>query len=171
MQALVSVPSITISPLQPSDISPLCDLAARIWRAHYVPEIVTAEQIEYMLPRVASPAIIEKVIQEKQQRYWLLRDGNELIGYGACEPREETGHWFLDKLYVETTRHRIGLGSVLLEHIKKELRPSRLSLRVNRKNIKAINFYFKHGFAITAVDVLELGNGYVMDDFLMRWSA
>lgn len=159
--------TVSIRPLVPADLPELSALAGRIWRAHYAPEIVSHEQIEYMLPSVASPEVIEKNIREKNQRFWIMEHGRHMAGYSAAEPRGGND-WFLDKLYVDVNGHRRGLGSRMLEHVLRETGAKTLSLRVNRKNIKAINFYFKHGFSITALDVLDLGNGYVMDDFLMR---
>lgn len=159
--------AITIRPMREDDIPAVSELAGRIWRRHYVPEIVTAAQIEYMLPRVASPEAIEKSMRENRQRFWLLHDGTILAGYIAAEPRE-TGVWFIDKLYVDATAQRGGMGSTLLKHAVRELVPSQLSLRVNRRNYQAVNFYFKHGFFIEALDVKDIGGGFVMDDFLMR---
>jgi diamine N-acetyltransferase len=159
--------TISIRPLEPGDVPELCHLAGHIWRAHYVPDIVSAEQIEFMLPKVASPQAIEKNLREKNQRFWVAENNGALTGYVAVEPRGN-GHWFLDKLYVEVSGHRNGLGSLMLAHAARETSATTLSLRVNRKNYKAINFYFKHGFSITALDVLSLSDGFVMDDFLMR---
>jgi ribosomal protein S18 acetylase RimI-like enzyme len=42
------------------------------------------------------------------------------------------------------------------------------SLTVNRQNFKAINFYFKNGFVIDEVADFEIGNGFVMNDFVMK---
>jgi diamine N-acetyltransferase len=44
---------------------------------------------------------------------------------------------------------------------------SELRLTVNRKNFKAINFYFKNGFIIESVKDFDIGNGYLMEDFVM----
>ena len=45
---------------------------------------------------------------------------------------------------------------------------SSLELRVNRGNVAAIGFYRKNGFTVHAEDRREIGNGFVMDDYLMR---
>lgn len=160
----------SIRDMQPGDIAAVSELAARIWREHYAPDIVTAEQIEYMLPWTCSVDAIQKQLSEKKQRYWLLYMENTLTGYIGIQP-EAAGVWFIDKLYVDTTIQRKGGGTALLTHIIQELRPKALTLRINRKNYKAINFYFKYGFVIEALDVRDIGNGFVMDDFIMRWVA
>lgn len=153
---------ILIRDMQPADIPAVGALAERIWRAHY-PGIISHEQIEYMLP-LACPA---ENIALRKQRFWLLYANDALAGYIAVEPRE-SNIWFIDKLYVDTALQRGGLGSALLRHVEKTLKPAALTLRVNRKNYQAVNFYFRHGFAIAGLDVLDIGNGFVMDDFLMK---
>ncbi len=150
-----------------SDIDAVCDMAARIWRQHYVPEIVTAGQIEYMLPRIYNLDIIKKNMLDRKQRFWIMLKDNEPVGYAAAEPRGD-GVWFLDKLYVDMDKQRGGLGARLLAAVLMETDPKELALRVNRKNYKAINFYFRQGFFIQGLDCLDIGGGYVMDDFLMR---
>jgi ribosomal protein S18 acetylase RimI-like enzyme len=42
-----------------------------------------------------------------------------------------------------------------------------LRLRVNRKNSRAIRFYQSLGFSTEAEDVLDIGGGFVMDDYVM----
>ena len=51
----------------------------------------------------------------------------------------------------------------------KLLKPEELRLTVNRQNFKSINFYFKNGFKIEQVADFDIGNGYVMNDFVMVW--
>jgi ribosomal protein S18 acetylase RimI-like enzyme len=42
-----------------------------------------------------------------------------------------------------------------------------MRLQVNRKNVKAINFYFKNGFVIEDAKDFDIGSGYFMKDFVM----
>jgi hypothetical protein len=42
-----------------------------------------------------------------------------------------------------------------------------MRLQVNRKNYKSINFYFKMGFVIEEVADFDIGDGYLMEDFVM----
>jgi ribosomal protein S18 acetylase RimI-like enzyme len=167
--ALRQTPSLTVRELRTSDIAAVSELAGRIWRAHY-PSIISREQIEYMLETMCSPTALENQIKEKYQKIFVLEETDVLVGYAVLEPKSPD-HWYLDKLYVDTERHGKGLGGTLFTHIIQTLHPTQITLRVNRANVKAINFYFKHGFFITALDVLKLEHGYLMDDFLMRWNA
>lgn len=153
--------------MQPDDVGAVSKLAQRIWREHYVPEIVTAEQIEFMLPRVASPEVFSSQLADKKRNLWLLHHDNVLTGYMAVENRPGNV-CFIDKLYIDNHLQRAGLGFALLAHCITTLKPKQLMLRVNRKNLKAINFYFKHGFTIDSLDALDIGDGFIMDDFIMK---
>jgi len=42
-----------------------------------------------------------------------------------------------------------------------------ISLTVNRRNIKAINFYFKAGYVIRSAVDLAIGRGFTLNDFIM----
>ncbi|MGE0753896.1 MAG: N-acetyltransferase family protein [Alphaproteobacteria bacterium] len=155
-----------IRPMQAQDAQALSELAARVWRAHYVPSIVTAEQIEHMLPWVASQQYFADTLKSPAHRVWVCLCGNTVAGYIVMHEQEEG--WFMDKFYVDTDRQRSGLGRALFEYVEHALQPTMVQLRVNRKNFVAINFYFKHGFTIIATHEKDIGGGFVMDDFIME---
>jgi diamine N-acetyltransferase len=160
-------PAISIREMRHEDIPAVGELAERTWRKHYAPNIVSYEQIEYMIPQSCSPEAIFSSMQIRHQKTWLSFEGKTLIGYITMEPRAH-GAWLVDKLYVDNDRQRRASGTALLNHVIDTLRPTELTLRVNRKNYTAINFYFKQGFVIETVDVRDIGKGYFMDDFLMK---
>jgi ribosomal protein S18 acetylase RimI-like enzyme len=64
-----------------------------------------------------------------------------------------------------------GIGTEILEELKKIIQPKKIRLTVNRNNFKSINFYFKNGFRIDSVAQFDIGEGYIMDDFIMVWEA
>jgi ribosomal protein S18 acetylase RimI-like enzyme len=62
------------------------------------------------------------------------------------------------------------LGSLLLQHCEAESRGAgaqRLILAVNKRNTRALAAYRRNGFAVVDSTVTEIGNGFVMDDFMM----
>jgi ribosomal protein S18 acetylase RimI-like enzyme len=62
----------------------------------------------------------------------------------------------------------MGIGAKVFEQILEFVKENKkISLQVNRKNFKSINFYFKQGFTIEYVKDFEIGNGYLMEDFIM----
>jgi hypothetical protein len=64
-----------------------------------------------------------------------------------------------------------------MQEIEKEIIDSKknknykLKLTVNRKNFKAINFYFKNGYIIESVEDFDIGESYLMNDFVMVKNA
>ena len=77
--------------------------------------------------------------------------------------------FFIQKFYLDQTLAGKGSGTEAHNELVKLLQPSLMRLTVNRQNFKSINFYFKNGFKIESVADFDIGNGYVMDDFVMVW--
>lgn len=148
------------------DVTAVSELAGRIWHKHY-PDIISRQQIDYMLELMYSPASLTDQITKKGHRFWLLFNDGALAGYISAELMGN-GRWFIHKLYIDQAVARCGMGSILLTHLVDTLKPRELTLVVNRKNYKAINFYFRHGFFIEQLVVNDIGQGFVMDDFRMK---
>ncbi|MGQ0829374.1 MAG: GNAT family N-acetyltransferase [Bacteroidota bacterium] len=148
-----------------TDIPVIAGLADRIWRKHY-PDIITREQIDYMLKNMYSPANLLQQMNEGH-KYTLVYTGEKPVGYSSISTKDDK-NYFLHKFYVEIADQRKGIGSKLLDHVLKELGSAQtVELTVNRKNYKAINFYFKKGFVIKEVADFDIGNGFFMNDFVM----
>lgn len=140
------------------------DLAVKIWNAHYV-SIIGQEQVDYMLGRFYHlDALAQQVASG--DIFYLLFEGPQPLGFASIK-KEADASWFLNKLYVETTEHRRGLGRFLLEALIQNHDIKLMRLQVNRQNHKAINFYFKRGFVIERVADFDIGDGYFMNDFVM----
>ena len=160
--------TITFSALQPTEIDSLILLARRIWHAHY-PGIISAEQIDYMLERGYTPSVILDEM-EHQGIIWLaIKDGTTMIGLISVGPYGD-GTMKLHKLYLLPEYHGMGVGSRALaevERIAQRQKAATLLLNVNRHNTKAINAYKRAGWHIADEVILDIGNGYVMNDFIM----
>ena len=141
-------------------------LADKIWRKHY-PSIITIEQIEYMLDKMYSAESLSEQMN-KEHQFTILQIDGLAVGFVSVSKKAER-HYFINKLYVDTTQHRKGLGKLLLDKVEADYQDAlSFSLTVNRQNFKAINFYFKNGFVIDEVADFEIGNGFIMNDFVMK---
>ena len=162
---------IEISPLRLDEADAVVDLAQAVWRAHY-PGIISAAQIEYMLAQRYRPILIKQFMARGD--VWLAaRAGSdasaELVGFVHAHPYQE-GDYKLDKLYVRTDLQRHGIGAKLLETVADLARRhalERLVLRVNRENHNAIRAYLKYGFKIATLFDEDIGEGFVMNDYVM----
>jgi ribosomal protein S18 acetylase RimI-like enzyme len=161
--------TVTIAPLAPEDVDRLVVLARTVWHAHY-PGIITAAQIEHMLnERYRSDAIRGELGRDGV--WWdALTENGGLAAFANYFVTGARGELKLDKLYVDPARQRAGLGGMLLDHVCEVARRhgcDRLVLAVNKRNAGAIAVYRKHGFAIESAVVKDIGNGFVMDDYVM----
>lgn len=149
-----------------SQLSEVRELAYTIWNDHY-PEIIGQEQVDYMLDKMYDLQSLKNQL-EKGDMFYLVRDGDLSLGFASIT-KEQSGDWFLNKLYVDTTKQRSGVGKGLMDYIISENSIDTIRLQVNRQNYKAINFYFKYGFVIERVADFDIGDGYFMNDFIMIW--
>lgn len=157
-----------ILPAGPEDLPAIAALARVIWQAHY-PGIISQAQIEYMLGWMYGLEQLGRDLAEGIC-YDRLLEGDELVafaGYGPAAP----GEMKLHKLYVHPAHQRAGLGSRLLRHVETisgQRRFTTLVLTVNKKNQGAIAAYLKNGFRIREAVVVEIGSGFVMDDYVLE---
>lgn len=164
-------PTLRINAATVADLPQIAALAAVIWHQHY-PSIITVEQIDYMLARMYSlPQLLQD--QATGVRFDQLLLDDQLAGFSAHGPIAEPQTGKLHKLYVLPARHGQGLGLALLQAAEARGRAegwNHLILQVNRRNDKALAFYRRNGFVVRECTVLDLGNGFVMDDFIMSKS-
>lgn len=148
------------------DIPLIRHLSAKIWKTHYTP-IIGEQQVDYMLNLMYSAESLTTQMIKDHAVFWLAFLSDQPLGYLSFSEKE-LGHYFLHKFYIDTTVHRKGIGSAFFSYLINELyQPNSLRLTVNRKNMKAINFYFKSGFVIEEVKDFDIGSGFIMEDFVM----
>ena len=103
-------------------------------------------------------------------QYERLLIGGELAGFASFGPVEGSKACKLHKIYLHSKWRGRGLGSLLLRHCEREsatLGADCLTLTVNKRNSTAITVYQRNGFAITDSIVVDIGGGFVMDDYVM----
>jgi ribosomal protein S18 acetylase RimI-like enzyme len=158
-----------ILPATEADLPAISALAGIIWRSHY-PGIISTEQIEYMLAKMYSLETLREDMRLRAIRYERLLVGPELVGFAAHGPTEKRNVFKLHKIYLHPAMHGQGLGSLLLRHCEREVckrGATKLMLTVNKRNSRAIAAYQRNGFAITDSIVVDIGDGFVMDDYVM----
>ena len=167
-----SVSEAQIKPAAVEHLPAIRELAAVIWHAHY-PGIIAREQIDYMLARMYSLETLRDELQTHGIRYERLLMNDVLVGFAAYGPAADPESWKLHKLYLLPEQHGRGLGSQLLRHCETQthsLGARRLLLNVNKRNTKAIAAYQRNGYTVSDSVCLDIGDGFVMDDFVMAKS-
>jgi diamine N-acetyltransferase len=157
--------NLTFKKAEKVDIEIVARLAERIWRKHYI-DIITREQIEYMLKKMYSHEQLIKQMEEGHV-FSLAHLDDIPVGYISVSTKDQK-NYFLHKFYVEVKEQAKGIGSRFFQYILEELGDAEsIELTVNRSNFKAINFYFKNGFVIKEVADFDIGDGFFMNDFVM----
>ncbi len=145
-------------------------LAKEIWFEHYIP-IIGRSQVEYMVSKFQSAEAVDRQIKEEGFQYFLMKDAaGGLVGYFAIIPRSDRGELVLSKLYVKLHERNKGWGRAALEFIERtaeELGLGTITLTVNKNNTGSIKAYLNMGFVQSDSVVADIGNGFVMDDYLM----
>ena len=161
--------SASVSPLTLSDALVVSNLAGTIWRHHYA-RILSIEQIEYMLAQRYQPQLIREQLAIPDVRWRKLVLDDEIIGFSCCMSMKALNKLKIDKLYIHCNHHRKGYGALLIADAVEIMQQNGLSaihLTVNKGNYIAISAYQRYGFEITSDSVVEIGNGFLMDDYVM----
>lgn len=160
--------SIQIIPaVSEEDVSEIARLAENIWMEHYLP-ILSVEQIVYMVKKFQSKEAIASQIASGYS-YYLIMWEDSAAGYFAI--RRDPSKLFLSKLYVdERFRHR-RIASRVIAFLEKLCRVEKLEtiwLTVNKNNKSSIAAYLRMGFSTVRSQTEPIGEGFVMDDFVME---
>jgi len=152
-----------------ADVARIREVAELTWPATYS-EIISAEQIAYMLNWMYSEEKIAATISDEKQDFLVLEMNGEIVGFSGIEHNYQNKPITrIHKLYVLPSTQGTGAGKALLNAVVEEAKANNstlLHLNVNKGN-KAVSFYKHLGFEVAEEEVLDIGNGYVMDDYIM----
>lgn len=154
------------------DIPLIQDLARRSWESAYA-EILSKEQMEYMLSEMYSEAEILNHLQNPHYHYYLIRDekNDSYDGFIGYEHNYEEKTTKLHRIYLVPESKGKGLGKKVLQFLNEKVSENgneRIILTVNKYN-SAKKFYESQGYRVYSEGVFDIGNGFVMDDFLMEF--
>lgn len=159
----------TLKKATTADCELIQKLAQQIFPVTYQ-DILTPEQIDYMMEWMYSQDNICKQIEEGHVYFFAYDEKNEVAGYVSVQPQgEDVFH--LQKIYVLPSYQGAHCGSFLFREAVKYIKevhpaPCLMELNVNRHN-KALNFYERMGMRKLREGDFEIGNGYYMNDYIM----
>lgn len=160
---------ITISAAGLNDIKIIKEITNVTWPITYG-EILSQEQLDYMLGLFYSDEALTKQIQNKEQLFYLILDSESTIGFIGIEHNyKNEAATKIHKIYLLPETQGKGIGKKVFDLIEKLAvtnNSKHLLLNVNRFNT-ALNFYKKIGFEIKETVDIEIGNGYLMEDYVM----
>ena len=154
-----------------ADCALIYELAAPTWKIAYA-EILSDEQMAYMLEMMYSEESLKRQMQEGHIFFIVLCDGVP-SGFISFHHQDEN-IYILEKLYVLPEVQGAGAGRFLVEKAEEHIlqqhpagKPFLFELNVNRSN-PAVGFYQKLGFHIDREVDEDIGNGFYKNDYIMQ---
>ena len=160
------LPALSLEPVgSDAQLAEARAVAERTWPRTYA-------QISYMVERMYSPDAIRRDAAAGSPFFLVVADGRTA---GVCSAdlgrRDEDGGAELHKLYVLPWYWGRGVGRWVLDELSRRCREAGASsvwLRVNKQNVRAQKAYRAAGFAKERAVCTDIGEGFVMDDFVYR---
>jgi ribosomal protein S18 acetylase RimI-like enzyme len=155
-----------------SNFTAIRAIAKEVWPVAYN-SILSKAQLDYMMDMMYSISSLQIQANEKKHRFIVAKEAEIVMGFASYEfnytkkPKTK-----IHKIYILPSQQGKGIGKLLVNYISeeaKERHQKTLILNVNKKNV-AIRFYEAIGFTIAFEEVIAIGNGFVMDDYVMEKS-
>ena len=133
-------------------------------------EILTPDQIDYMMEWMYSEESLRRQMNEEGHIYYVAYREDEPAGYLSIQPEGEHVY-HLQKLYILPLFQGMQLGKQFFEQAINAIKalhpaPCQMRLNVNRHN-KALTFYQRMGMVKVGEGDFPIGNGYYMNDYIM----
>jgi ribosomal protein S18 acetylase RimI-like enzyme len=152
--------------------SDIRDIANEVWPVAYG-AILSAAQLEYMMEMMYSLPSLLKQVTDKKHHFIVAKEDEVCLGFASFEFNfNGTNKTKIHKIYVYTHQQGKGIGKHLIDFIANQAtvgHQQALVLNVNRNN-SALHFYQQIGFAIQGEEDIDIGNGYLMEDYIMEKS-
>jgi len=159
---------------QRHELNILEKLARAIWPSTYS-DIISAAQIEFMLSWMYAEQTLQSQFDQGHE-FYILSEQNTDLGFLALEwistsTDNKQQQLKINKLYVLGQQQNKGFGKALIQKAIQRASKTNVSeiiLQVNKAN-KAKDFYAHLGFQIKEEAIFDIGNGFVMDDYIMSY--
>ena len=159
----------TIRKATTEDIPLIHKMAQEVFPATYA-DILSPDQLDYMMEWMYSITNLHKQMEEEGHIYYIAFKGDIPAGYVSIQPEGED-LFHLQKIYVLPSFQGKHLGKLLFEQAVKAIKeihptPCEMHLNVNRNN-PALGFYEHMGMKKVREGDFPIGNGYYMNDYIM----
>ncbi|TVP47596.1 MAG: GNAT family N-acetyltransferase [Mongoliibacter sp.] len=145
-------------------------LALDVWPKTFA-DVLTPTQIDFMMDWMYSMESLTEQVSEKGHVFLLAEENGIPVGFCSYQLDAKGNKTKIHKIYLLQETQGKGYGKQLIEEVKSIARQNKQShvyLNVNRHNHKAIQFYLKIGLYEDFREVIDIGNGFVMDDLVME---
>ncbi len=146
----------------------LAKIANEVWH-EFFPCILTEGQIDYMVEKFQSYNAMKNQMENDGYEYYFIALEDKQLGYTGI--KKEESRLFLSKLYLLKENRGKGYASAVFKWLISYCKENGLKsiyLTVNKNNENTIAVYKKKGFKVIDTQVADIGNGFVMDDYIME---
>lgn len=144
-----------------NDASAISELLNIIWPECYK-EMLSKEQIDYMLEKFMNKDVILKQINN-DMIFNFVYYNNELAAMFAYTKHND--HIYLEKLYAKDIYRGKGLFTYILNYFNSY----KQNIKLNTcKYNKTLEVYLHVGFEIIDERIHDIGNNFVMDDYILE---
>ena len=155
-----------------AELEELAALAKEIW-FEYWPALIGLEQTRYMVERFQSPEAIARDRAEHAYEYWFVCDAQDghVVGYTGGHEEPETNRFFISKIYLKAPERGRHFASRIIEFYEELCRARGLDamyLTVNKHNELGCRAYTAKGFQVIDAVETDIGEGFIMDDYIME---
>lgn len=150
------------------DIQTTSNFAKNVFIDYYI-DLIGLDQATYMANLFLSEQAIANLMKDNAV-FKIVKQDNQIIGF--YEYKKEDERIFLSKLYVDKNYRHSKVGSFMFNDlctIAKNEGVKSIYLTVNKHNIPSYNIYLHWGFKVINSVVNDIGNNYVMDDYIMEY--
>jgi ribosomal protein S18 acetylase RimI-like enzyme len=162
---------IAIQQAKTVDFSLIREIAFQTWPATYS-AILSKEQLNFMLSKFYSLKNLQLNTQQNQLFYIIFENKIPLGFLGIEHNFDAKPITKIHKIYILPNNQGKGIGKVAIDFVieaASKNQNNKIILNVNRFN-NAVLFYQKMDFKIVREIDIEIGNGYLMEDFVMELS-
>lgn len=156
--------------VEPEHLPTIRLIAEHTWYGTYG-NILSPKQIKYMLNQMYSIDSLTNQINVLNHQFYLLQHNDDYVAFISCSSNYDNQHLTkIHKIYVLPQCQGMGLGKVLINKatdVAQLCNDNGLLLNVNRYN-KALQFYLHLGFVIVKEENIDIGEGFLMEDYVLR---
>lgn len=161
---------ITISEATIGDIKQIQTIVNITWPITYG-KILSKEQLDYMLDLFYSDEALTSQYNKREQLFYMIYEAEANVGFIGIEHNYKgEAITKIHKIYLMPETQGKGIGKKVVDEIEKLAKNNNskaLLLNVNRFN-SALGFYKKIGFEVAEEVNIEIGKGYLMEDYVME---
>jgi ribosomal protein S18 acetylase RimI-like enzyme len=162
---------ISIEKINEDHLPEVQKIALKTWPKTFA-NILSPKQIDYMLDWMYDIEALRTQMNEKRHEFLLGAENGNNLGFASYEINHGGSQKTkIHKIYILPETQGKGVGKKLLlavSEIALKNRNTHLFLNVNKYNQNAIDFYSHLGFYEAFKEVIDIGNGFVMDDVVME---